>query len=407
MKTREAIGVDVWTAAVQRARATIAAHDRYLVAFSGGKDSMALLEVVIEAARAENRLPVRVDFYDEEAINPYTEAYCERTAARPEVDFRWLAFPMKCNNACSSANPAWYPWAPEDADKWVRPYPRLGRAAPPWIPTAPAAARMALQEIGPSIATERPGETVAAFVAIRAEESPTRFVSIANDRAEHWVIPAGVPGFFYSKPIYDWLVTDVWHAAKRFGWDYNASYDRMFEAGAAPGEFRVGTPFAGEAIQALHSIRTLYPPAMWDALSRRVPGAQTAMLYGSTIAYAKRGMPKKPDGMTYRAFVAALLDRYPPVVRAREAKRVATAIRSHYQRTADPILPNAPHPDTAVSWRLIIAFAFRGDPMGRAVRTYQAKRARWEYPANRAERDRAAARYARELATITDWTEIA
>lgn len=84
-------------------------------------------------------LPVPVIFLDDEAMPPQVVDYALRVRERPEVDFRWYAFPIEANNAANRHRPTWYPWAPEDVDRWIRPRPDFALPAPPTIPTEPGA----------------------------------------------------------------------------------------------------------------------------------------------------------------------------------------------------------------------------------------------------------------------------
>ena len=368
---------NVYDHAKQRTRKAIALHDDFSVNFSGGKDSMTLLEIVIEVARELDRLPVTVDFVDEEAINPETEAYCRRTAARPEVNFRWWAFPIKCNAACSTRQSVWYPWAPEDEHLWVRPYPHdVATPTPDWIPTRVPAARLAMQEVLSSMAAQRRGGTSCVFVALRSSESPTRLNALSNGRADFWMSPGPLPGSTIAKPIYDWNEQDVWTGVRLFGWDYNASYDLMWQHGVSAKMARVGVPFGGESIQELDTTPILYPPDYWARLCLRVPGAATALLYGNTELYAKGSAPPKPDGLTYTQWVETLLNDLPPIARSREASHVRAAIRRHYKATDLPIVPEAPHPDSGVSWHGILNFVLRGDALNRQYLKFGSLRSR-------------------------------
>ena len=76
---------DVYTLAVERVNRTYDLFDNVAVAFSGGKDSTAVLNVTLEVARKRQRLPLEVVFFDEECCAPETIDYVRRVAALPEV----------------------------------------------------------------------------------------------------------------------------------------------------------------------------------------------------------------------------------------------------------------------------------------------------------------------------------
>ena len=116
---------NVYELSIERIKYLYSKFDNVIISFSGGKDSMAILELTIQVARELNRLPVKTIFFDEEAISYETEKYVRETAQRKgEVDFYWFCLPIKSNNACSTKNPYWYPWSKFEKDKWVRPLPK-------------------------------------------------------------------------------------------------------------------------------------------------------------------------------------------------------------------------------------------------------------------------------------------
>ena len=114
---------DVYELAIERIHRTYDIFDNVVVMFSGGKDSTVCLNLVIDVARERNKLPVEVYFFDEEAIPYETIDYVKRVSDLPEVDMHWMCLPVKHRNGCSRTEPYWYPWGPEDKEKWVRPMP--------------------------------------------------------------------------------------------------------------------------------------------------------------------------------------------------------------------------------------------------------------------------------------------
>src|SRR4029077_1934875 len=82
--------------------------------------------LALEVARELGRLPLRVYFFDEEAIPLQTEAYARRVSQRPDVAFEWYCLPVRHRNACSRQSPWWSPWDPACPELWVRPMPPEG-----------------------------------------------------------------------------------------------------------------------------------------------------------------------------------------------------------------------------------------------------------------------------------------
>jgi predicted phosphoadenosine phosphosulfate sulfurtransferase len=74
---RRHLDTDVYTLALERMAYVYDNFDHVAVAFSGGKDSTAVINVALEVAhsdpRFERHLPLRAIFWDEEAIPYETE----------------------------------------------------------------------------------------------------------------------------------------------------------------------------------------------------------------------------------------------------------------------------------------------------------------------------------------------
>jgi hypothetical protein len=62
-----------------------------------------------------------------------------------------------------------------------------------------------------------------------------------------------------------------------------------------------------------------------------------------------------------KQFIRAAIKKHRPEHQARVAKRVAENVQRHHNKTVDPILRYASHPDTGVSWEGLARIAIRGD----------------------------------------------
>jgi predicted phosphoadenosine phosphosulfate sulfurtransferase len=185
--------------------------DQIAVAFSGGKDSTVCLNLTLQMATEKKRLPLHVYSYDEEAIPPETVEYMDRVAARDDLKFYWYCVPIQHRNACSTKSPYWYPWAPEDRDKWVRPLP------PRAITEYAGFRRAGIAEQMQAIFSAANG-TLANIMGIRTQESLSRFGAVASKTGfTAFINPAAVKYGKNIYPIYDWTTEDVWLAPARFG----------------------------------------------------------------------------------------------------------------------------------------------------------------------------------------------
>lgn len=369
----EELGSNVWELAVQRARQLYAQFDQVAVSFSGGKDSTATLHAVLAAAheKPEERLPVRVIFFDEEAIPLETVDYVRRISQRDDVALEWYCVPIACGNACSPAEPFWYPWAPEAKHKWVRELP------PEAITDFPLgyeglndpSKRVAHYDaMGLILDPATEGETVQAL-GIRAAESLRRHQAVTRREKDNWIVEAREVknkrgAMWRAYPIYDWGDDDVWTAPQQFGWDYNRAYDMLEMLGVPPEGQRMGPPFGQEPLGGLWQWKHCYPQ-VWDKMVNRVPGAATAARYANSELYSYRSYPKKRDDQTWPERIVELLERHAPETRKQTAKQLAKWIRHHKAKTDDPIAPTKPHPATGLSWDYMAMVALRGDRMSR------------------------------------------
>jgi predicted phosphoadenosine phosphosulfate sulfurtransferase len=378
-RERKFVDTDVYTLACERMEYIYDNFDTVIVSFSGGKDSTAVLNVALDVAhsdpRFERHLPLRVAFYDEEAVPYETEEYVRRVYQRPDVNMSWFCIPVQHRNACSRTHPYWWPWAPESEDLWCRPMPAEATTTLKGFRTFPAEARLTIPNANGLLAPPELGNT-ALVMGIRGQESMTRmravmtqskvtglnYINKFNDGTSRG-------NLFKAYPVYDWTAQDVWTAPAKLGWDYNRSYDRMEMHGIGHASQRCSPPFGEEPIQKLHMFAACFPE-VWDKMVERVPGAGAAARYATTELYAFRDRPVKPPGMAWPEFIAHYLAKH----RAKEClmikDKLEKCVRRHYRVTSDPILPTAHHPRTGVCWSWILLVAMRGDFKGRRIAIY-------------------------------------
>lgn len=361
--------------AYSRIRHAYEHFDHVAVFFSGGKDSTACLNLTCDVARELGKPPVDVIFFDEEAIPLQTVEYVERVAQRPDVNIRWLCLPLKHRNACSRKSPYWYPWGPEDEEKWVRPFPERGIAEVPGFPIYPPESRLSHSDTnGNVLFPAKEYGNVAAIMGIRTQESMTRFRALTAKTVENWIVRYTGYGdegnVFKVYPVYDWMTEDVWTAPQKFGWDYNRAYDVMEKAGVSRPMQRCSPAYGEEPLQKLWTYSICFPE-IWDKMIDRVPGAATAARYALTNLYGYGGLVDKPPEMEWTEFIIHFLDKFPAKEKATVAERIQSEIRMHYSKTKDPILAESPHPLTGICWNFLLMLAMRGDFKNRKQAGYK------------------------------------
>lgn len=317
------LNIDVLEAAKQRINALFDQLDHVYVSFSGGKDSGVLLNLVIEEARARQRLPVHVLIVDMECQFTHTYEYLYRMAMRKEVAVDWVCLPMSLRNSASQFEPKWICWDPEKKSSWVRPFPTLchphGQVIQDqnYFPFYFFGMEFEdfVQRYGEWV-SEQKQMPVAAIIAIRSDESLNRYNTIKNTHkqtlSKHRWTTRKSPQLVYAYPIYDWKVNDIWAANAQFLWDYNFIYQLMYQAGVPLTQQRLCQPFGDDQRKSLWLYHILEPQT-WAKLVERVEGCNFSAKYskkqGHILGYYRFELPK---GHTYKSYSKFLLNTMPP-----------------------------------------------------------------------------------------------
>lgn len=362
-------GTTVFEETMVRIRQVREMYDHLAVGFSGGKDSTVVLCATLKVAheddwehRYPNDWPLRVIHWDEEAVPFETEHYVRRVAQRPDVALEWYCLPVKHRNACSPQAPWWYPWAPEDEEKWVRPLPPeaiTGDMVNGWPTTVEG--RLSVPESTPLVFQDQwnQGRSCGLLMGIRAQESLTRLKACTTRKVDGWIKTGAHKTYAKIYPIYDWTHKDIWSAIKFEEWDYNEAYDLMEMAGVNMMNSRCAPPFGEEPMQSLWQFSVAFP-SIWIKMTERVPGATTAARYARTELYGHGSKPPKHNDETYQEFVRRLIDKFEAKDQPYVANQCRKWINFHFGRTTDPLLWHG-HPRTGVGWWLLLNIAYRGD----------------------------------------------
>ena len=290
-----------------------------VVAFSGGKDSGLLLELV-NLYYTEHKPSAKVSIYhiDYEGNYQHTMDYVSRCMWKyPYFDYYHLCMPISASCGVSMYQSTWMPWNPEERDIWVKELP----------PKAITLANHSFDffEIGMSdyifqtkfgqwLHEKNNADKTAVLVGIRAQESLNRYHAVT--RTGDFESFEGIsystevlPDIYNFYPLYDWTVEDVWTANGRFGFDYNKLYDLFHLAGVPLAEMRVANPFHICGVDALKLYRAIEPNT-WGKLVGRVNGANFAAIYGGTKAMGYKQITL-PQGHTWKSYMKFLLDTLP------------------------------------------------------------------------------------------------
>jgi predicted phosphoadenosine phosphosulfate sulfurtransferase len=269
--TRAYLETNVWDAALARIRWLFREFEHVAVSFSGGKDSTVCLNLALIVAEEMNRLPVRVDFIDQEGEWQATIDYMRTVAANPKVDMHWYQMPMKIFNATSPNDPWLYCW--EEGREWMRP-------KEPNSITENVYGTDRFKKLFTAIKNvDYPKERCCTIAGVRCEESPARLLGLTGGetyKGATWGNTSNKRlGHYTFYPLYDWSYRDIWKAIHTNGWPYCKLYDYMYQYGVTTRAMRVSSVHHETAVGSLYYLQEV-EPATWSKLTQRLSGVNTA-----------------------------------------------------------------------------------------------------------------------------------
>lgn len=372
MKKKKYLDIDVVTAAKQRIRHILDNYEYINLGFSGGKDSTALLYLLVDVLKEDNRPKVDVTYVDHEIEGENIVEILEYVSTIPEINFIWIVVPFKLRNAASSKYFHWYPWNPMEKHLWVRDVPEQAITEVAWSRFehsckegevfSPDKVLFAddFQDIlqGCINDANAKGLSAISLCGVRAEESLARYRIFAKKQNECYISSAQV-----CYPIYDWSVYDVWKYIRDSKRPYNKDYDLMNK-----GEYfnqlnrqRVGSILAEESLRTIHEWPLFYG-SLWEKILNRAHGVKTAWRYNNEGIYTGTRIEKKSD-VSWKEYFDAVILGLEEKTRILHVFAVNRLITWHEGRTDYPITDCTKDacPITGISWEILCKIAIKGD----------------------------------------------
>ena len=279
-------GIDVVAAAEQRIKNIFNNGVPVYMSFSGGKDSLALAQVVVNLIlRGEIRADrLSVHFIDEEGIYPCIEKSVmtwRRKFLSLGAAFDWYCIEVKhfsCFNELTE-DESYICWDREKEDVWIRRPPSFAIRSHPMLRPR----KDFYQDFLPRLCAD--GITM---VGIRAAESIQRLKNLATMTMAGRSVTSKRQVF----PIYDWSNNDVWKYLLEQKVEITDAYLYLWQSGTSKNALRISQFFTIDSAKSLVQMNEYYPDLM-DRITLREPNAYLAAMYWDSEMFGRRTKNRK------------------------------------------------------------------------------------------------------------------
>jgi len=273
------------------------------VSFSGGKDSLCLLDLILQLA-AEGKIDpamMIVEFIDEEAM--YDCVIQKVYEWRKKIllaggKFNWFCLEVRHYSYFNQLEQDEYfiCWDSQRKDSWVRQPPPFA------IFDHPVCKRRAdrYQQF-----LERHNADGICITGVRIAESIQRLKFVTHSFSSKKGLARGNMVW----PIYDWKDSDVWRYLYEQKIDIPEVYLYMYQVGIRLNQLRVSQFFSIDTAKSLVKMNEYYPDLM-DRIIRREPNAYLAALYWDSelFRHSTRNRKALEGKRDYKAEVFKLLN---------------------------------------------------------------------------------------------------
>lgn len=274
----------VYDEALDRIRWIFDEFKNVSVNFSGGKDSTVIFNLSMIVAKEKNRLPLQVNFLDQEGEWTDTIDYVKKIMYMSDVIPRWYQIEFDLLNASSFENKWFRCWDEREKEKWLR------EKDPISIKKLDGCNRF-IEFFSALSKNDHPNEKCVKIAGVRGEESPRRMLGLTNYATYKWATWGKVEdkklGHYTLYPIYDWSYIDVWKAIHDNNWEYNKIYDSQYRYGIPIQYMRVSSLFHETSIRSLFYLQEV-DKELYNKLTHRMKGIDSACKFGNDDYFVKK-----------------------------------------------------------------------------------------------------------------------
>jgi predicted phosphoadenosine phosphosulfate sulfurtransferase len=273
-RQKQYIETNVYEEAKKRIHHIYDTHDNLVVAFSGGKDSLAVLHLVKEVAEERGIKKVNAVFRDEELIHKQVVDFVAEYLDKDWLNLEYWAVPLASSKYVMGEQQDYIQWDPNR--RWIREKPDFAITLEDLdLPPDTVLSQYNLDDI----TIRNLKGKVCVLSGVRAAESLLRFRSVVNKLHDNYINASSNRRATMGKPIYDWQEKDIFKYFYDNDIKYCSIYDNQIWGRRG---LRVASAISSEAAKDFGNTREV-DPDLYEAVIDVFPEMRLQERYFSEI----------------------------------------------------------------------------------------------------------------------------